>query len=119
MRRIFNAELLNRLLFTVVALGILMIAGAGWRYVDAANILAHNPAAQIHDAGGEVTIESKSQAQGLMAADIERRRMQVEQSNMLIVGGIGLALIGLGWLGWDILRSRRRKAAADSGAAAA
>ena len=27
----------------------------------------------------------------------------------MIAGGIGLALLGLGWLGYDILRGRRRK----------
>ena len=117
MRHLLNAELLDRLLFTAIALGILMIAGAGWRYIEAANQLSHNRAAQIHEQGGEVTIESKRQAQGLMAADIERRRMQGEQSNMLVVGGVGLALVGLGWLGWDLLRSRRRQAAKESRAA--
>ena len=119
MGKLFTYEMAARLLFTAVALGILLSALAVWRYVDAAQRLAGNEAAKIHEAGGDVTIESKNQAQGLMAADMERRRLQTEQSNMFIVGGVGLALIGLGWLGWDILRSRRRKSVAEAGAASA
>lgn len=109
MRALLDTELLEKLLFSAIVIGILLIAGAGWRYLDISNQLAGNMAAQIHDDGGEVTVESKAQAQSLMASDIERRRLVAEQFNMMIVGGIGLALLGLGWLGYDILRGRRRK----------
>ena len=109
MRRLLNAELLERLLFSAIVGGIVLIAGAGLRYFYVSNQLAANMATQVHDEGSEVELESKSQAQGLMAADIERRRMVAEQFNMMIIGGIGLALLGLGWLGYDIMRGRRRK----------
>ena len=109
MRGLLDTQLVDRLLFTAIALGALLAALGGWRYVDAANQLAGNAAAQIREAGGDVEIESKSQAQGLMAADIERRRLQGEQSNMMVVGGLGLALIGLGWLGYEFLRGRSKQ----------
>ena len=109
MRRLLNAELLERLLFSAIVGGIVLIAGAGLRYFYVSNQLAANLATQVHDEGSDVELESKSQAQGLMAADIERRRMVAEQYNMMVVGGIGLALLGLGWLGYDIMRGRRRK----------
>ena len=54
-------------------------------------------------------MDSNAQAQGLMASDIERRRLVTEQYNMMVIGGIGLALLGFGWLGYDIMRGRRRK----------
>lgn len=110
MRNLDIPGIIDRLLFTAIVIGILMTVVAGWRYFDAANQLSANQAAQIHDEGGEVTVESKSQAHGLMASDLERRRLLADQSNMLMVGGAGLALIGLGWLAGDILRGRRRKA---------
>lgn len=113
MRRLFDTELLERLLFTAIVVGILLAAGGAIRYVMLGNQLAGNLAAQIHDDGGEVEIESKSQAQGLMAADIERRRLVAEQFNMMIIAGAGLALLGLGWLGTDIIRGRRRAAAKE------
>ena len=109
MRNVAYTGILDRLLFTAIVVGILLAAYGGLRYLDLSNQLTANPAAQIHQEGGEVELESKSEAQGLMAADIERRRLVAEQHNMMIAGGAGLALLGLGWLGYDILRGRRRK----------
>ncbi len=111
MRDLVFTGLVERLLFTAIVLGILMAALGGWRYFDLANQLSSNQAARIHEEGGEVAIESKSQAHGLMASDLERRRLVADQRNMMMVGGAGLALIGLGWFLGDILRGRRRKAA--------
>ena len=117
MRRLFDSELMERLLFTAIVVGILMAAGGAIRYFMLQNELSTNQAAQAREAGGEVAIESKGQAQGLMASDIERRRLIAEQFNMMILGGVGLALLGLGWLGTDIIRGRRRTAVKDSSAA--
>ena len=116
MNRLIDSELIERLLFTAIVIGILLAAGGAIRYVMLQNQLAGNAAAQLHDEGGEVEIESKSQAQGLMASDIERRRLVAEQFNMMIVGGVGLALLGMGWLGTDIIRGRRRAAVKKSSA---
>ncbi len=116
MRNVIFTGILDRLLFTAIVVGVLLAAYGGLRYLDLSNQLAVNPAAQIHQAGSEVELESKSEAHGLMAADIERRRLVTEQRNMMIAGGVGLALLGLGWLGYDILRGRRRKQVNDSSA---
>ena len=112
MRNLFDNGVLDRLLFTAIVVGLLLAAGGAIRYFMLQNELSTNLAAQVHESGGEVAIESKGQAQGLMASDIERRRLVAEQFNMMVIGGIGLALLGLGWLGNDLLGSRRRKAAA-------
>lgn len=114
MRNIAYTGILDRLLFTAIVVGLLLATYGGWRFFDLSNQLAANPAAQIHQAGGEVEVESKSEAHGLMAADIERRRLVAEQREMMVAGGLGLALLGLGWLGYDILRGRRRKQAESS-----
>ena len=117
MRNLIPTEMtgiIERLLFTAIVIGILLAGYAGLREVELARRLSVNMAAQVHESGGEVAIATKSQAQRLMAADIERRRLVSEQSTMLIIGGFGLALIGLGWLGYDMRRGRRRKAEAAS-----
>lgn len=114
MRSLMFTDVLKRLLFTAIVVGFLMAAGGAIRYFMLQRQLAGNLAAQVHDEGGEVAIESKGQAQGLMASDIERRRLVAEQFNMMILGGVGLALLGLGWLGHDLLGSRRRKLAAEA-----
>ena len=116
MRRFLNSELVERLLFSAIVAGIFMVAGAGFRYLDLSNQLAGNVATKIHESGGEVELESKSEAHGLMAADLQRRRITSEQYNMMIIGGAGLALLGLGWLGYDLMRGRRRKAKSASAA---
>jgi len=110
MRHEFYTGILDRLLFTAIIGGLFLAGYAALRYVDLANRLSGNMAAQIHESGDEVKLESKGQAQGLMASDIERRRLVAEQFNMMVVGGVGLALLGLGWLGADVLRGRRKKA---------
>ena len=105
MRNLDIPGIIDRLLFTAIVIGVLMAVLAGWRYFDAANQLSANQAAQIHDEGGEVTVESKSQAHGLMASDLERRRLLADQSNMLMVGGAGLALIGR----WPVIAPSGRR----------
>ena len=110
-RQLFNSELFERIIFAVIVIGILLAGVAVVRYVAIGRQLSMNEAAQIRDSGEEVTLSNKSQAQGLMASDIERRRLLADQSSMISVGGVGLALIGLGWLLRDLSRGRRRKAA--------
>lgn len=110
-RQLFNSGLFERIIFAVIVIGILLAGVAVVRYVAIGRQLSMNEAAQIRDSGEEVTLSNKSQAQGLMASDIERRRLLADQSSMISVGGVGLALIGLGWLLRDLSRGRRRKAA--------
>ena len=112
MRGLLENELVERLLFAAIVIGILMAAYAALQYVVLSNRLSGNMSAQIRDSGGEVKLESKSQAQGLMASDIERRRLVSDQYNMMVLGGVGLAVLGLGWLGYDLARGRRRKSEA-------
>ena len=114
MRNLIFTGLLDRLLFTAILVGILMAGYGVLRYLDLSNQLSGNMAAQIHAEGGEVELESKGQAQGLMASDIQRRRLVSEQFNMMVIGGVGLALLGLGWLGSDIVRGRRRQAESEN-----
>lgn len=113
MSKILNQEFIERLLFTVIVIGILGTLVGAVRYFDLSNQIANNTAAQVREEGGEVTLETKNEARGLMAADLELRRLIRDRQNMMVVGGGGLALIGLGWLASDIMRGRRRKNQVD------
>ncbi len=108
MRRFFLSQFMQRLYFSAVVAGLVLSLFAGLRYFDLHNQLSGNMAAQIHESGGEVDLESKAQAQRLMAADIQRRRALGAQREAMVLGGVGLALLGLGWLGLDAARGRRR-----------
>lgn len=110
MRKLLTAELFERLLFTAIAVGVLMAAVGGLRYIELSGRLSANESVRIRQSGEEVTVETNSQARGLVAADLERRQLEEERFNMMTLGGFGLALIGLGWLAADITRGRRRKA---------
>ena len=113
MRGNLRSDFIEKLLFSAILIGMLLSAGAAYRYFALARQLDANMAARIHEEGGEVALESKAQAQGLFAADVARRRLLQEQSSMMVVGGLGLALLALGWLAYDMLRSRRRKSASS------
>lgn len=109
MSKILNFELVERLFFTTIVIGILM-AGIGFlRFVDLSSQISNNEAAQIHASGEEVAPQSNAEVRGLVASDMELRRLISERFNMMVVGGIGLALIGVGWIVTDIIRGRRKK----------
>lgn len=109
MSRFQTGALIDKLLFSAMLVGVLLTAFGALRYFDLSNRLADNPAAQIRESGEAVQVEDADEGFGLMSADIERRRLVSEQYSMMIMGGLGLALLGLGWLGSDIVRSRRGK----------
>ena len=109
MTKILNSELIERLVFTAIVIGILMTLFGAFRFAVLSNQIASNEAAQVLAEGGEVSIETQNEAQGLMAADLERRRLVKDRFNMMVVGGAGLGVIGVGWMLMDILRSRRKK----------
>ena len=109
MSKIISGALVDKLLFSAMLVGLLLAVIGGLRYVDLSNRLADNPAAQIHHSGGEVQVETAGEGYNLMTADIERRRMVDEQYSMMMLGGAGLALLGLGWLLNDIVKARRRR----------
>ncbi|MCY4466756.1 MAG: hypothetical protein OXE46_14595 [Chloroflexi bacterium] len=109
MDRFKAGALIDKLFFSAMLVGVLLAAFGTLRYVDLSNQLTGNPAAQIRESGGAVQVENANEGYSLMSADIARRRLVDEQYSMMIIGGLGLALLGLGWLGGDIVRSRRRR----------
>jgi hypothetical protein len=109
MSKFLNSELVERLLFTLIVIGILMTLISAVRFVYLSNEIGNNVAAQVRATGEEVPLETMNEAQGLMASDLERRKLVNDRFNMMVVGGVGLALIGVGWIMTDIMRSRRKK----------
>ncbi|MCY4145755.1 MAG: hypothetical protein OXE95_04760 [Chloroflexi bacterium] len=108
MSRFQAGAVLDKLLFSMMLVGGLLAAFGGLRYAELSSRLADNPAAQIRESGEALQVETANEGYSLMSADIERRRQLDEQYRMMIMGGLGLALLGLGWLVNDMVRSRRR-----------
>ena len=109
MTKILNSEFIERLIFTTIVIGILMTLFGAFRFFTLSNQLASNEAAKIHASGEEIAPQTNTEVRGLVAADMERRELVKERFNMMVVGGVGLAFIGAGWIIMDILKSRRKK----------
>ncbi len=109
--KILTQERINALIAALVLIGIaLLLVGIG-RYVDAAQRLIGNEAQSIQMGDASLNVETPEQAQGLIAADVQRRRLERQQNESLIMAGVGLASLALGWLGYDLVRARRKSQA--------
>jgi hypothetical protein len=93
--KIFTHERINALIAALVLIGIALILVGIWRYVDAAQRLTTNQAQSIQAGDASFNIETPEQAQGLIAADVQRRRLEQQQNESLVLAGVGLAVLAL------------------------
>ncbi len=98
------------LFFALIIIGLVMVLFAAQQYLNATNRLANNPAFQSQQSGEAIPLESQAQAQLLVGSGIEYRLLTHQRDRALIIGGSGLVLLALGWLGVDFVRSQRQKA---------
>lgn len=91
----------------VIVAGILITLVAVFQFVDANNQLQDNIAHQTR--GEEIQLDSEAQATSLMTADIERRKLESQKDDAMIIGGIGLVVIAVGWIFLDFSRGHARK----------
>jgi len=102
-------DLLQRGLSVIVIAGILLALFGAYQFIDGTIKLGSNEAAQIQANGGEIDPQSMSEARGLMTSDLERRDLEMQRYNGMMVGGVGIVIISLGWLINDFVKSRRKK----------
>jgi hypothetical protein len=112
LKTIFTQERINALLAALVLIGVALVIVGVWRYFDAAQRLQGNLALEVQQGNAEFDVNNPEQAQGLVASDIQKRRLERQQNEALVVGGIGLGTLALGWILNDVVRSRRRTRAA-------
>lgn len=98
----------------IVLMALILIGGAlaviGIIQFASATLSLQNNAAYQASIGGEpLALGSEEQAQGLIAASMEYRRLLAQRNTALILGGAGLVAGAVGWLGYDFLRSRQRR----------
>jgi hypothetical protein len=112
LRAIFTQERINALLAALILIGIAAVLVGVWRYFDAAQRLRGNTAIEIQQGNAALDVNTPEQAQGLIAADLEKRHLEQQQNEALVVAGVGLGTLALGWIVGDAVRSRRRSKAA-------
>ncbi len=107
LRSITEKEWFRGLVFALIIIGVALILLAAQQYVDAATRLNDNLAYQAQQAGEAVPLESQAEAQILVGAGMEMRRLTAQRDRALMIGGGGLVLLALGWIGMDFARARR------------
>ena len=112
--RILEHESTRSVLLALCIVAVLLIAFGGWQFLDASLRLQDNPAYQAQMSDEAISLESEVQAQGLLAAGLEYRRLLAQRNTALMIGGAGLALLALGWIGYDMIRSYRRRTASEN-----
>jgi len=108
LRRLFTQERVNAFIMALILIGVVLIAMGAYQFLDAAQKLQSNTAHQILNAEATAEAQSLDAAQGLVASDMERRRLDRQHDQSLIMAGAGLALLAVGWLGYDYVRGRRK-----------
>ena len=112
--RILEHESTRRVLLALAIVAVLLIAFGGWQFLDASLRIQDNPAYQAQMSDEAISLESEVQAQGLLAAGLEYRRLLAQRNTALMIGGAGLALLALGWIGYDMIRSYRRRTVSEN-----
>ncbi len=109
MQRLANATWTRELFVTLLALGLLLTGFATWRYINTDRELQGNLAQVIASRSPNVAPETGTAVQGLVAADVVRREMLSQQYDTLMLGGSGLVILSLGWLGLNLRRHLQRR----------
>ena len=107
---ILENEWFRGLVVALLMIGAALVLYGIYQFVDATIQIQNNASYQRESAGlTETPPASQAEAQMFMAADVEYRSLRIQRSNSFVYGGIGLAVVALGWLGFDFSRSQRRK----------
>ncbi|MBL8156028.1 MAG: hypothetical protein JNM70_17750 [Anaerolineae bacterium] len=106
MKHWFSRENLRPILLALIILGIVGIIFGFVQFVSMSQRLEGNLAYQIQSSGQTISPDN-AEAQMLMASDIEMRAILLERSRAVVLLGVGVVLLSVGWLGNDFLRKRQ------------
>ncbi len=110
MQKLIDQEWFRSLFLTLIIVGILLLVFGVVRYFTLSHQMEQNRAFQIQSQNELVDPQSVSEAQGLIASGEELRQIESARTQSVIFVGVGLVLLGIGWLGRDWVQTRRRKA---------
>lgn len=97
------------IVFAFIIIGVVAALFAAQQFIDASLRIQNNASYIAKSSDTPLELQSQAEAQMLMAADVEYRRLLLQRDNALMIGGVGLVSLALGWIGNDFVRARRRK----------
>ncbi len=106
MKHWFSRENLRPILLALMILGVVGVIFGFVQFVSMSQRLEGNLAYQIQSSGQTINPDN-AEAQALMASDIEMRAILLERSRAVVLLGVGIVLLSVGWLGNDFLRRRQ------------
>ena len=106
--KLVTQERINALLAALILIGLALVLVGAWRFVDASQQLTGNVAHQVQQGDAAFDIQTPEQAQGLIASDLQKRRLEHQQSESMVMAGVGLGALAISWLAYDVIRGRRR-----------
>ncbi len=108
MRNLAQKEWVKSLFLAVLIIGIAAAAYAVYSFLTTQYQIGQNLAYQVQNELIPFNMENPSESEGLMLmrADLELHRLQADLSRSIIIGGAGLILIAVGWIGREVIRPR-------------
>ncbi len=100
---------IRTVLVVLLVLGVLATGFGIFRIVTTSIEIENNPAHQIKMNEETVDPQSTAEGRGLVMADLERRELLQTRSESMVMAGVGLVLIAVGWMGMDFYRSFRKR----------
>jgi hypothetical protein len=111
MGKIWDKESVKSLMLALILVGVALTIISIVGYIRNTYEIGQNLAYQIQSQNQTIDPQTPTEGQMLMAADMQLRDLVRDRNTMLILGGAGLILIAVGWIGRDLVRGRARKEA--------
>lgn len=103
-----SKRIANGVLVIIILLGF-AIGGYGvYQYVDAELKLRDNEAEKLIDSGQEVELNNFNEGYELFKATVERDKLHDQRADALPYMGVGMAVVAVGWLGYELIPVLRK-----------
>lgn len=106
---VLENEWFRGLIIACLMIGAALILYGIYQFVESTLQIQDNAAYQREVSGAENQTLTDAEAQMFLTADIQYRNLSIQRTNSFVYGGLGLSLMALAWLGYDISRGQRRK----------